>query len=129
MQMNQSPVPYILIVDDDPRNRRIVETILTAGGYRSLSVDSGAALLAAVAATPPDAILLDLMMPGMDGFEVVRRLRATPATHELPVVMLTAVDDAASRARLAAAGVADFLSKPVDRWALLSCLERILRSH
>lgn len=127
--MNQTRAPYILVVDDDARNRRIVETILTAAGYRNASVDSGPALLAAVAAEAPDAIVLDLMMPGMDGFETVRRLRTAPATRDLPVVMLTAVDSAASRARLAAAGVAEFLAKPVNRWALESCMERILRNH
>lgn len=117
----------ILVVDDDGRNRKLLETLLSLDGYAVQSVADGAAALAAVAASPPDAILIDLMMPGMDGFEVVRRLKADPGSAHIPVVMVTAIDDEASRSRLAAAGVAEVIVKPVDRWHLKSCLERLLR--
>ena len=70
-----------LIADDDPRNRKLMNTLLRAEGYEVRCVESGAATLAAIADEVPDVLLLDLMMPGMDGFEVVRRLKAGPATR------------------------------------------------
>lgn len=121
--------PYLLIVDDDPLNRRVLEAMLAGEGYRTVSVGSGRESLAAVGAEPPAVILLDLMMPEMDGFEVVRRLRADAATQSIPIVAVTAVDDAGSRARLAAAGVVDVLVKPVERWVLRACLARLLENR
>jgi CheY-like chemotaxis protein len=115
-----------LIADDDPRNRKLMNTLLRAEGYEVRCVESGAATLAAIADEVPDVLLLDLMMPGMDGFEVVRRLKAGPATRGIAIVMVTALDDEASRSRLAAAGVADVLTKPIDRWELKACLERLV---
>ncbi|MBZ0104932.1 MAG: response regulator [Sulfuricella denitrificans] len=116
----------ILITDDDARNRKLVETLLHANGYDVRSVASGQAALEAIAADPPDLILLDLMMPGMDGFEVVRRLKVDPETGKIPVIMVTALDDEGSRVRLAAAGVYEVIVKPIDRWALQACIGRAL---
>jgi CheY-like chemotaxis protein len=121
-----SATKSIVVVDDDQRNRKLMETLLRAEGYAVRCVDSGLAALQAVADQAPDLVVLDLMMPGMDGFEVVRRLKADPASAGIPVVMVTAIDDEASRARLAAAGVAEVLVKPVDRWRLSACLGRLL---
>ncbi|MFA7268390.1 MAG: response regulator [Sterolibacterium sp.] len=117
---------YVLIVDDDARNRKLVETLLRAAGHEVRCAGSGADALAAVAAAAPELILLDLMMPGMDGFEVARRLKADPSARNIPIVMVTALDDASSRARLAAAGVSQVLVKPVDRWALNACMDKLL---
>lgn len=116
----------VLIVDDDPRNRKLIETLLRVDGFEVTSADSGAAALAAVSAALPDLVLLDLMMPDMDGFEVVRRLKADPVANRVPIVMVTALDDAASRARLAAAGVERVLVKPVDRWQLKALMAELL---
>lgn len=116
----------ILVTDDDPRNRKLEETLLRANGYDVRSVESGKASLEAVAVDPPDLILLDLMMPGMDGFEVVRQLKADPATRRIPIIMVTALDDEGSRMRLAAAGVSEVISKPLDRWVLQACIEKLL---
>lgn len=116
----------VLVVDDDPRNRKLIETLLRADAYTVVGVDSGPAALAAAAADPPDLVLLDLMMPDMDGFEVVRRLKADALNRRLPIVMITALDDDASRTRLAAAGIDWVLTKPVDRWQLRTCLESVL---
>ena len=116
----------ILIVDDDPRNRKLEEALLRAEGYEVRSAESGHVAIAALANGPPDLILLDLMMPDMDGFEVIRRLKADPAWKNVPVVLVTALDDAASRARVAAAGAAAFITKPVDRWELKACLDKLL---
>lgn len=117
---------HILVVDDDPRNRKLLEAFLQADGYTVRVCDSGASALRAVSEQRPDAILLDAMMPGMDGFETVRRLRAQPETRAIPVLMVTALDDAASRQRLASAGIGDILAKPVDRWQLKAKLLQIM---
>lgn len=116
----------ILIADDDLRNRKLMETLLRIEGYQVLATESGKALLGAVAEDRPDLILLDLMMPGMDGFEVVRRLKADDKTRDIPIVMVTALDDVGSSLRLRAAGVADMLPKPVDRWQLKKILDELL---
>lgn len=118
----------ILVADDDSRNRKLLETLLRADGYLVASVGSGQATLDAVATDRPDLILLDLMMPGMDGFEVVRRLKGDEGARDIPIVMVTALDDTGSRMRLLAAGVADLLPKPIDRWQLKERLERLLGS-
>ncbi|HSY26215.1 MAG TPA: response regulator [Burkholderiaceae bacterium] len=118
----------ILVADDDSRNRKLLETLLGADGYLVTTVNSGQATLNAVASERPDLILLDLMMPGMDGFEVVRRLKSDAATRDIPIVMVTALDDTGSRLRLLAAGVADLISKPIDRWQLKERLEQLLGS-
>lgn len=116
----------VLVVDDDPRNRKLLDTLLRADGFSVAIADSGVAALAAVAASVPDLVLLDLMMPGMDGFDVVRRLRADANGGRVPIVMVTALDDDASRARLAAAGVDRVLVKPIDRWQLKKCMDELL---
>lgn len=116
----------VLVTDDEPLNRKLEETLLQGYGYQVRSVASGQAALEQVALDPPDLILLDLMMPGMDGFEVVRFLKADPATAVIPIVMVTALDDASSRARLAAAGVSEIITKPLDRWVLQACIDRLI---
>ena len=116
----------ILITDDDPINRKVVENLLKPNGYDVRCADSGQAALDAVDFDPPDLILLDLMMPGMDGFEVVRRLKTDAATDRIPIVMLTALDDEGSRARLTSAGISVILTKPLDRWALQGCINDLL---
>jgi len=116
----------ILVADDDARNRKLLETLLVADGHQVVAVDSGRAALSAATAEPPDLVLLDLMMPGMDGFEVLRRLKAAPDLQDIPVVMVTALDDSGSRARMEAAGAVGLLIKPLDRWKLKEILERVL---
>lgn len=116
----------VLVTDDDPFNRKLEETLLQSYGYQVRSVASGRAALEQVALDPPDLILLDLMMPGMDGFDVVRHLKADPATAGIPIIMVTALDDSGSRARLTAAGVFDIITKPLDRWVLQACIHKLL---
>lgn len=116
----------VLVVDDDPRNRKLLETLIAAEGFAAWCVDSGPAALKAVATEAPALILLDLMMPGMDGFDVLRRLKADPATRGIPVVTVTALDDEASRTRLAGAGADRIITKPVDRWVVKACLAEFL---
>jgi CheY-like chemotaxis protein len=116
----------ILVVDDDARNRKLLETLLNAEGYRVICADSGRAALDAALAHTPDLVLLDLMMPDLDGFDVVRRMRAEPSVKSVPLVVVTALDDPGSNARLASVGVDGVLHKPIDRWAVRATLGRVL---
>jgi CheY-like chemotaxis protein len=120
----------ILITDDDSLSRKLAETLLLSNGYDVYCADCGHAALEAVAQCMPDLILLDLMMPGMDGFDVLRCLKAEPLTVGIPVIMVTALDDTASQARLQAAGVSTILTKPLDRWLLQASVANMLgESH
>lgn len=116
----------ILVVDDDRLSRKLVETLLEGDGYSVTCAGSGADALEAIAAARPDLVVLDLMMPGMDGFEVMRQLRSAPATRDLPVVLVTALDQADVLARLANVGALEILTKPLDRWKLADCLTKLL---
>jgi DNA-binding response OmpR family regulator len=123
--MNQRII--ILIVDDEPLGQETVAALLGPLGYQLIVTGSGAEALQLALARPPDVILLDVMMPGMDGFEVCRRLRATPALAEEPVILLTALDDRDSRLRGIEAGADDFVSKPYDRAELHARVRTITR--
>src|SRR5450759_4479009 len=105
----------VLIVDDERHNRDLLEIMLKPEGFLLLSAASGEEALALVAHKPPDLILLDVMMPGMDGYEVLARIKGDPATKNIAVVMLTALDDRNARMQGLSAGAEDFLTKPVDR--------------
>ncbi|HWQ11211.1 MAG TPA: HD domain-containing phosphohydrolase [Roseiflexaceae bacterium] len=125
--MTTAPQSTILIVDDLPDSREILEDILTSPQHRVLLAASGQeALLQAVLQTP-DLVLLDVMMPGMDGFEVCRRLRADPRTAEMPVILITALDDREARLRGFEAGADEFITKPVDRNELRARVRTIMR--
>jgi CheY-like chemotaxis protein len=124
--METSPAT-ILIVDDDERNRKLLDVFTRADGYRTISSKNGAEALALAASCKPRLILLDLMMPGMDGFEVVRHLKENPVTQAIPVLIVSALDDIASQQRITAGGVDDFIHKPVDRWELSLRISRLLR--
>ena len=130
--MNQLPqiaghVPCVLLVDDETQNRTLLELMLAPEGFRMLHAASGEDALAIVAKTPPDLVLMDIMMPGMDGYEVTARLKAEPATKGIPVIMVTALEDRQSRMVGLSAGAEDFLSKPVDRAELCVRVRNLLR--
>jgi PAS domain S-box-containing protein len=117
----------ILVVDDVAANRDTLRELLEPEGYRLLEAADGPAALQLAAATPPDLVLLDVMMPGMDGFEVCRRLRAHPQLAEVPVIMVTALDDRASRLAGLEAGADDFITKPFHRAELRARTRTITR--
>lgn len=119
--------PRILIVDDETRNRQLAEVMLAPEGYRVMSVATGAEALAAVAHDAPDLILLDIMMPGMDGYRVLTALKASDATKAIPVVLVSALDDASSQAHGRNLGAAAFLVKPISRADLSGIVKRLLR--
>lgn len=117
----------ILIVDDDESSRELLVMALEGSGYRLLVAESGPEALALAHAHLPDLVLLDVMMPGLDGYEVCRSLRTATRTAEMPIVMITALDDRASRLHGIEAGADDFLSKPVDRIELRARVKTITR--
>ena len=117
----------ILIVDDDSRGRETLEAVLTGLGHNLHFSDNGLDALKQASALQPDLILLDVMMPDMDGFEVCRRLRADPILADVPVVMTTALDDKASRLQGIEAGADDFISKPIDRMEIRARVNTIIR--
>ena len=128
--MNDDPIT-VLAVDDQETNLRLLQAVLEPRGFRVVPVTSGEAALATLAHESVDLVLLDILMPGMDGYEVCRRIRADEATAYLPVVMLTA-SGAQQRLDALEAGADDFVAKPFDQSELLArvaSLARIKRYH
>ena len=117
----------ILIVDDESVGRETLEAVLFREGYNLAFASDGPEALVKAAQSAPDLILLDVMMPGMDGFEVCRRLRADPLLAEVPVIMVTALDDRDSRLQGIEAGADDFVSKPFDRVELRARVRTVTR--
>ena len=117
----------VLVVDDEPLNRRLLVALLQAEGYRTLTATNGEAALASIAADPPDLILLDVMMPGMDGYEVASLVKADPATSNIPIIMVSALSQRDARVSGLQAGAEDFLSKPVDKGELWLRVRNLLR--
>jgi len=119
--------PRILIVDDERPNRELLKVMLTPEGFLPLTAASGEDALAMVAQQPPDLILLDIMMPGMDGYQVAAKLKGDLSTRNIPVIMVTALDDRNARMLGLSAGAEDFLTKPVDRAELCVRVRNLLR--
>jgi len=117
----------ILVVDDVEPNVRLLEAKLTLEYYDVVTACDGVTALARAAADQPDIILLDVMMPGMDGFETCRRLKADPATRHIPVVLVTALDGREDRIRGLEAGADDFITKPLDDLILFARVRSLIR--
>jgi two-component system cell cycle response regulator len=117
----------VLVVDDILSNVKLLEAKLSAEYFEVFSAFSGKEALEKLTETAPDIILLDVMMPGMDGFEVCRRIKTNPATAHLPVVMVTALDQPADRVTGLEAGADDFLTKPLDDAALFARVRSLVR--
>ena len=117
----------VLVVDDNEANRRLLSDLLSVHGYAVRTACDGASCLASVAEAPPDLILLDVIMPGMDGFTVCRTLREDVRHRMLPIVMVTALDPNQERVKGLDAGADDFLSKPIHPAELLARVRSLLR--
>ena len=117
----------VLVVDDILSNVKLLEAKLTTEYFEVVTAYSGEEALKRVAAEPPDIVLLDVMMPGMDGFEVCRRIKADPKTAHVPVIMVTALDQPADRIAGLDAGADDFLTKPIDDTALFARVRSLVR--
>ncbi len=119
----------ILIVDDHPANLRLLSQILTDRGYNVRAVRSGAHALAAVQAAPPDLILLDILMPDMDGYEVCRRLKEDERTRDIPVLFISALGEIRDKVRAFTAGGADYVTKPFQAEEVLARVQTHLKLY
>lgn len=119
----------ILIVDDDPHAVEILTLMLGREGYDCASASGGQAALDSLHSRPMDVILLDVLMPEMDGLQVCERLRQDEALREIPVILLTCLDDMETRARGMALGVSEYLTKPINRRELFTRIEAQLHAR
>ncbi len=117
----------ILIVDDEPRNQKVLKAMLPEERFDALTADDGEEGLALALAEQPDVILLDIMMPGIDGFEVARRLKKDDRSKNIPIILVTALDEVDSRINGLEAGAEEFLSKPVRPMELLARISSMLQ--
>jgi len=132
MKNNRTDFPResILVVDDMPDNLRLLARLLTEQEYKARPVTNGKlALLAARGRTPPDLILLDIMMPEMDGYEVCEQLKADERTRDIPVIFLSALDDVADKVKAFSIGGADYITKPFQKEEVLARVETHLNQR
>jgi CheY-like chemotaxis protein len=115
----------ILVCEDQDAIRKMIETLIGARGHSVVAVDTGEKAIERAIAQPFDVLLLDLMLPALDGFGVCARLRDAPATKSLPILIISAMDDPASRARAVACGATAFYSKPFSPLALLKDIDAL----
>ena len=117
----------ILVVDDTPANVKLLVDVLTAKGYTVTSAPNGEEALVRIAVQQPDLVLLDIMMPGLSGYDVCRKIRANPATALLPVVLCTSLDPKQERINGIEAGADDFIPKPINQQELFARVKSLLR--
>lgn len=122
--MNQ---PLLLVVDDEPNNFDVIEIFLAESGYELYYANSGQEALSSIAVFQPDIILLDIMMPDLDGIEVCQRIKRSPDGQMIPIIMVTALSAKEDLARCLAAGADDFISKPVNAIELRARVQSMLR--
>ncbi|MBE0535069.1 MAG: response regulator [Phycisphaerae bacterium] len=124
---HEKTTPTVLVVDDNQQNLELLLAYLEDVDCKTLSASDGMAALEIVKSSPLDLILLDVMMPRMSGFEVCRRIKSDPATADIPVIMVTALNELGDIERAISSGTDDFLSKPINKWELLTRVRTMLR--
>lgn len=127
MEVNQSTKGDILIVDDTLDNLRLLSAMLTEQGYEVRSVTNGSMALIGIQAQPPDLVLLDINMPGMNGYEVCQRLKSHPQTREIPVIFISALNEAFDKVKAFSVGGVDFITKPFQIEEVLARIEHQLK--
>lgn len=125
--MNTPDSPTILVVDDEPRNLRLMAALLIPMGCQVQLAENGEEALKMLEEISPDVILLDVMMPGMDGYEVARQVKAREKTRSIPIVMVTALQGVTDRVKALEAGADDFLTKPVDKSELTARVRSLVK--
>ena len=123
----QDKTPIVLVVDDNQQNLELLQVYLEDVDCQSIPACDGPEALDIIAKEPPDLILLDVMMPKMSGFEVCRRIKNDPKTSDIPVIMVTALNEFGDIERALDSGTDDFLSKPVNRLELLTRIKTMLK--
>ena len=124
---NEDKTPIILVVDDNQQNLELIQAYLEDIDCIIESAEDGVQALDAVAKNPPDLILLDVMMPRMSGFEVCKRLKNNPTTEDIPIIMVTALNEFGDIERGVDSGTDDFISKPVSKLELLTRVKTMLK--
>ena len=124
-----SPTQRVLIADDNPQGVELLEAYLSGSSFEIETASDGEETLRKVKQWNPDLILLDIMMPKISGFEVCKRLRGDPATHDVAVLMITALDQPSDIERAVEAGTDDFLTKPINKTELLLRVRSVLKSR
>ena len=123
----RNTAPVVLVVDDNQQNRELLQAYLEDVDCRAIPAHDGPDALEIIAKNPPDLILLDVMMPKMSGFEVCRRIKNDPKTSDIPVIMVTALNEFGDIERGIDSGTDDFLSKPVNKLELLTRVKTMLK--
>jgi len=123
----QDRTPIVLVVDDNQQNLELLQVYLEDVDCQSIPACDGPEALDIIAKEPPDLILLDVMMPKMSGFEVCRRIKNDPKTSDIPVIMVTALNEFGDIERAIDSGTDDFLSKPVNKLELLTRIKTMLK--
>ena len=123
----QEKTPTVLVVDDDPPSLELLQAYLEDVDCETVPAHDGPDALEIIAKEPPDLILLDVMMPKMSGFEVCKRIKKDPKTSDIPVIMVTALNEFGDIERVIDSGTDDFLSKPVNKLELLTRVKTMLK--
>jgi len=119
--------PLVLVVDDNEQNLELILTYLEDVDCQTISATSGIEALDIVRKKLPDLVLLDVMMPKISGFEVCRRMKDDPQTTDIPIIMVTALNELADIEKAINSGTDDFLSKPVNKWELITRVKTMLK--